>query len=321
MSGVLVISIDFELHWGVRERPLDGPYRANLAGVPQSVRRTLDLFREFEVRGTWATVGFLFAESRKQMLTYSPTVRRRYRATQLDPYQEATGEGEADDPFHFGASLVREIASTVGQEVATHTYSHFYCLEPGEDVDIAFQADLESARRIMRDTLGREPRSIVFPRNRHNPRFDGILRSAGIDCYRGNPSAWMWRPPRSVAQNRLARAARLLDAYVPVAGDHSFAWEDVPQQNGMFNVPASFLVRPLSSGLRGWRIRRAIRHAARKGRIIHLWWHPHNFGVRTEENMAALRAILRTFDDCRRRYGMESLTMSEVAARCAGRPP
>src|SRR3954471_7702130 len=94
-AGALVISLDFEIHWGVLERPADGPYARKLRGVPCSVRGTLALFREFEVRATWCTVGMLFARSRAERERFSPGVRPRYRVPLPDPYAVRTGDGEA----------------------------------------------------------------------------------------------------------------------------------------------------------------------------------------------------------------------------------
>ena len=58
--------------------------------------------------------------------------------------------------------------------------------------------------------------------------------------------------------------------------------------------------------------------AARSGRTFHLWWHPHNFGARTEQNLAVLETVLRTFEALRDEHGMESRTMAEVAAEVRG---
>jgi hypothetical protein len=132
-AGALVISLDFEIHWGVLERPATGAYRANLLGVPESVRGTLALFREFEVRATWATVGMLFARSRAERERFSPAVRPRYAVPLPDPYAAPTGEAEADDPLHYAPALIAEVAATPGQELATHTFAHLYPLEPGEN--------------------------------------------------------------------------------------------------------------------------------------------------------------------------------------------
>src|SRR5579862_802407 len=63
--GAFVLSLDFELHWGVRDHePLNGPYRPNLLGAREAIPRLLEMFKRYEISGTWAIVGFLFAESR-----------------------------------------------------------------------------------------------------------------------------------------------------------------------------------------------------------------------------------------------------------------
>ena len=74
--GALVISLDFELHWGVRDKCApDGSYRENLLGARKAVPAMLDLFEEFDIAATWATVGFLFAESRQEREAFSPNAR------------------------------------------------------------------------------------------------------------------------------------------------------------------------------------------------------------------------------------------------------
>lgn len=316
--GALVISLDFELHWGVRDHAAaDGPYRRNLVGEWAAIPRMLRCFEEFEVAATWATVGFLFARSRRELESLIPAQRPQYADPRLSPYDEPLGESEADDPLHYAPSLIAAIRATPRQEIGTHTFSHYYCLEAGQDRE-TFRADLESAIRAA-GLVGVELRSIVFPRNQHNPAYDDMLRGAGILSFRGNPRAWMYRGV-SQAESRVAmRAARMIDLYVPLAGSHLVRWSDVPRDDGLCNVPASFFLRPYSprlralDGVRVRRIARAIEAAARERRIVHLWWHPHNFGAHTDENMAVLRAVVEHFAMCRERYGMRSLTMVEVA--------
>jgi peptidoglycan/xylan/chitin deacetylase (PgdA/CDA1 family) len=66
--GAMVIYLDFELHWGVRDHaPPTRPYRENLDGARAAIPAMLRLFEEFDVRATWATVGFLFAQSRDEI--------------------------------------------------------------------------------------------------------------------------------------------------------------------------------------------------------------------------------------------------------------
>jgi hypothetical protein len=61
------------------------------------------------------------------------------------------------------------------------------------------------------------------------------------------------------------------------------------------------------------RITSAMETAARGRKLFHLWWHPHNFGVDLEENLAFLRRILDCFRVLQERYGMRSMTMAAVA--------
>ena len=65
--------------------------------------------------------------------------------------------------------------------------------------------------------------------------------------------------------------------------------------------------------LRIRRIRQAMESAARKGKSFHLWWHPHNFGVNLQENLAFLEEVLRHHVQLRDRYGVVPMTMGDMA--------
>ncbi|HEV3049246.1 MAG TPA: hypothetical protein VGX50_03015 [Longimicrobium sp.] len=316
--GALVVSLDFELHWGVRDLPgANGWYRRNLLGVRRAVPRILELFAEFGVSATWATVGFLFARSRGEQERFWPALRPAYRDPGLSPYGERVGEGEHDDPLHFAPSLIEAIRACPRQEIGTHTFSHYYCLEAGQTRE-TFGADLDSAAAIAAER-GMRLRSIVFPRNQHNPGYDGVLLERGIVCYRGNPQGSLHRALGAARESRRVRAARLVDAFVDMAGPCTTPWDRVLEPSGLCNVPASRFLRPCVPGagpldaLRLRRIGDAMRHAARAGEIFHLWWHPHNFGAYVDQNVALLRRVLEIFDGLRRTCGMRSMSMEEVA--------
>ena len=73
MSGAIVLSLDFELHWGVRStESADGDYRKSLINARSAVSKTLELFQEFDIAATWATVGMLFAETSELLSKFSP---------------------------------------------------------------------------------------------------------------------------------------------------------------------------------------------------------------------------------------------------------
>jgi hypothetical protein len=329
MPGALVISLDFELHWGVRvHQRADGPYRANLLGGRQAVPRILEAFERYGIAATWAVVGFLFAASRRELESWMPSLRPHYPALRQDPYLEPLGEGEEDDPLHFAASLVRRIRQAAGQEIATHTFSHYYCRE-AESSPSSFAADLDAAVAAAL-AHGLRLQSIVFPRNQIETAYADLLLARGIDCYRGCALGWLYQT-RTRAKERgfLLRAARFADGCMALSGTNAVSWGDLLERSGLCNVRASRFLRPYDphfSSLRRRRLRRitsSLETAARNGQIYHLWWHPHNFGTYLHENLEALASVLQVFQNCRRRYGMQSLTMAGAArmARTASSQP
>lgn len=317
MPGAFVISLDFELHWGVRDHTPVSGYRANLLGVREAIPGMLSLFRKHDIAATWATVGFLFAETKKDLERHIPRVLPSYTDTRMSPYEamNEVGADEKSDPFHFAPSLLREIAKTPRQEIATHTFSHYYCLEPGQTPQ-QFEADLEAAAKIGED-FGDTCKSIVFPRNQLAPEHLDVLKRRGVRAYRSNGTHWAYRAQLEEPAPR--RLFRLADAYVPLSGARANARPSPTPTDTIVDVPASAFLRPYSPKLRHLdplrrrRLTRAMTTAARSGRLFHLWWHPHNFGRHPRESLAFLDSLLDSFADLRRRYGMESLTMADAS--------
>jgi peptidoglycan/xylan/chitin deacetylase (PgdA/CDA1 family) len=322
--GALIISLDFELHWGVRHfSAADGSYRRNLLGEWEVVPRILDLFREYEVAATWATVGFLFARSRDELEAFSPVVKPQYLDRSLSPYSEVTGNNEIEDLLHFAPSLIEMIRATPRQEIATHTFSHYYCRAPGQTRE-TFAADLESALTIAAQR-GVRIRSIVFPQNQHNPDYDDVLIKAGIICYRGTQRSWMYRSSARLGDVPWKRAVRLLDAHIDVSGPQTGRWENLVNGRGpICNLPASFFLRPYSPSLRYLqelhfaRIAGSIRRAAAHGELVHVWWHTHNFGVHQRQNLDFLTRLLEEFARQRETHRMQSMSMAEAATVALG---
>ena len=315
LPGALVLSLDFELAWGLRDQ-MRGAELAHerLFGARRAVPRLLELFEEFRIGATWATVGFLFAGSRDELDRFAPSLKPAYRNPRLSPYNEPLGTREEDDPFHFAGSLVRAIQRTPRQEIATHTYSHYYCTEAGQNRD-SFRADIASAAAIAA-SYGVRLRSIVFPRNQHNPEYDEVLLDFGFRTFRGNPLSRSWAfSDFEGSRRRWKRLGRLWESYAGTGRSNTTAWADLRRASGLSDVRASGMLRPYHPGLRSLeslrlqRIRSSLQVAAQQGRILHLWWHPHNFGLFQEENLAFLRRVLIEFDRCREQYGMLSLSM------------
>ncbi len=292
--GTFVISLDCELYWGMRDKRTLDECRENLVGDRLIVPRLLALFDEFGIRATWAFVGFLFYRDRESLVAGLPEVRPTYDDRRFCPYPElaAMGETEEEDPFHYGASIVEAVLAHAGQEIASHTFSHYYCLEPGQTVE-QFRADCEAASRAAA-RYGLALSSLVFHRNQVNDDYLAACRECGIRAYRRNPPSWAYRGTNGAGESFLRRAARYADAFVNLSGYQAHEPESFGGSVPV-NVPASRFLYPSQwytapfDRLRLHRIRQEMTHAAEHVLIYHLWWHPHNFSRDAEAGASGVR--------------------------------
>ena len=228
------------------------------------------------------------------------------------------GKDYEEDPYHFGLPMIEAIAKVKGQEIATHTFSHYYCLEKGQTIS-NFEKDLDAAIQIA-DQLKFSTESIVFPRNQYNDDHLNLLHKKGIKSFRGNEMHWMYRPRSRAEETKLRKLARLIDAYFKISGDNTH----LLTQKKPINIPSSRFLRPFDprlnflESLRLNRICNEMTYAAKHNRLYHLWWHPHNFGKHIDENFAFLKKILEHFSNLKEKYHFQSLNMKEVVALIDG---
>lgn len=322
-GGGLIISLDFELHWGVRDVIDLRDKRDHFLRARAAIPGVLRLFEEFEIHATWATVGFLFARNKRHLLEHLPDLRPRYTKRRLDPYAflEEVGDDERSDPFHYAESILHAVAEIPGQEIGSHTFSHYYCLEEGQTEE-TFEADMRAAAAIGQ-SFGDVTRTLVFPRGQHNPAYDGALARLGVQAYRLPPDFFPYRPTPIDRENLVQRGARLVDSYLALGGPYS----DTPRAgaNGLVPLRAGLFLRPYSPSrrrlepLRLRRIVRAMHEAAERRLDFHLWWHPHNFGSNTRENLEMLKQVVAAYRRLRDRHGWPSHNMTEAAIAAKGK--
>lgn len=314
-KGIFTISLDFELFWGVRDHRTLENYGENIRNVHNVVPRLLDLFTQYNVHCTWATVGFLFFKDKKEMLNYLPSNRPDYKKKEYDPYPYLE-QNELEHSYHFAPALIEQIKKTPGQEIGTHTFCHFYTLEKNTTGE-QFQNDLHAAKKIANEK-GLTLNSIVFPRNQYSETHIKICLQEGIKIYRGNELSGAYKPISREDENHFRRAIRFGDAYINVTGHHC---HPVPLRDDIINIPASRFLRPYTPKLKMFegfkfdRIKGGLRFAARHGQIYHLWWHPHNFGRYMDENFSFLERVFKVYRELEVAQKMESLNLMEIYQR------
>lgn len=315
-NGSFIISLDYELAWGIIEKSYLKDYcKTNVRNVPIVVEKMLELFDKYQVNATFATVGFLMCKDKKELIKYTPDLKPSYTNKVLSPYSGFMESIEQDDPCFFYPSIIKRLKAKKNIEIASHTFCHYYCLEKGQKAD-EFEQDLVSANRIANDN-GICLESIVFPRNNVNEDYLRVCYNQGIKCYRGNAKKFFGTPKNKYdrIKNRLCR---LLDSYLPISAQSCYDYNQLKQTDGIpFNVPASRFFRPynkkmaLFEPLRILRIKNEIKYAAKTGKMYHLWWHPHNFGSDMTKNLEFLEKVLRCYSECNAKYGMQSYTMKD----------
>jgi len=311
-KGIFTISLDFELFWGVRDHRTLENYGENIRNVHHVVPRLLELFSKYNVHCTWATVGFLFFNEKKEMMSYLPVQRPTYEKKDYDPYPYLE-QNELEKIYHFAPALIEQIRRTPGQEIGTHTFSHFYTLEKNTTIG-QFQSDLRAAIAIAKEK-GIEIKSIVFPRNQYSDEHIKACLEEGIKIYRGNALSGVYKPTSRENEKLFRKGTRFADAYINITGHHCHA---IPAVSEIINLPASRFLRPydpkfkMFDGLKLRRIKQGIKFAAKHGLIYQLWWHPHNFGKYMNQNFKFLDQVLEYYHQLNREGKIESQNMLEI---------
>ena len=316
-KGTLVISLDFELVWGIFDHVEINDKRSYFDNTLKAIPQMLEIFEKNNINVTWATVGMLFNENWDEWNANIPSVLPSYDNTKLNPYQYGLQHQKRGlDRFFFAPNLIKDINSVDGQEIGTHTYSHYYCLENGQTIE-QFDADLAQATKIA-GKFNVQLNSLVFPRNQYNSDYLDICLKHNIQTVRTNPDFWYWDTTKP--ETLFSKLARTGDAYLPI-GKKSYPKTSVLKDK-VTGQQASRFLRPQNrieflNSTRLVRINNEIIQAAKNGEVYHLWWHPHNFGLATDEAIATLKAIIAVFNQCRDEYGMESFTMKQLSDSCS----
>jgi hypothetical protein len=318
-TGKFIISLDFELNWGVRDVVSLNEYGNNILGVHTAIPKMLLMFETYNINATFSTVGFLFFKTKEEFIKNIPPVLPNYENKNLSAYQnnfKEIGENANTDKYHFAPDLIGQIKNYSNHEIGSHTFCHYYCLEPGQTLQ-SFEADIKKAIEVGNENEIKIT-SLIFPRNQTNNDYLKVCAENGIITYRGNEKSWLYNAKNTQLESNFRRALRLIDAYINLTGYHNFNAKKIDKTLPI-NLPSSRFLRPyipklkLLENFRLQRILKAMTNAAKNNLCYHLWWHPHNFGINQNENFAFLEKILLHYKMLNEKYQFTSITMSNLA--------
>lgn len=307
-NGRFIISLDYEKYWGVCFLKHINEYsKTNILPVDQIFSKTLKVFSEYEIKATFAIVGFLFLEDREQ-LNKCGKMDINYKNKELNPYIRIRNGLPNDDSLLFGGKSLLDLQNSP-HEVGSHTFSHFYCSQGGQTRD-DFKKDLELFDSV--NTFFEKPKTLIFPWNDVNEDYFDLIASNGFTHLRvNNENSYIYD---FVNNSILKRILRLLDRYLPIA---KIQYSKTYKKNNLTLNTHSRFFAPYQNKL--WfleklRIRKILKEmtvCAQKGKDYHLWWHPHNFGNQ-EKMFKQLEVILAHYQCLNKKYNFTSVRMDEL---------
>lgn len=311
---ILITSLDFELFWGMHDCIALEDYEENILGARKAIPRLLKLFEKYGIHCTWATVGFMFADNYNELKQYFPqdSLKPSYDREVLSGYRcfGSIGKNEEEAPCYYAPSIIKEVSEVKGQEIASHTFSHYYCKESGQTVE-QFEADMKAAVDLAKNK-GFTLTSLVLPRNQCKEEYTKVFSKLGLTAYRDEENDWIHE---KVKIKPLMKALRLMDVYFPLTCKGGY----LPQKEyGVWNLTGSRMYKPyfkplaFLERLKIRRIKKQMLHAAKHNLVFHLWWHPHNIGVKTDFHLKQLDEIFSYYEKLKEEYGMDSMNMREA---------
>lgn len=313
--GSLVISLDFEMMWGCHDWSTVDKYgRSNIHNVRAVICQIIELFNKYEVCATFATVGLIFCDNKDDAISMIPSQLPSYINQNKSPFKKGFIDGirKEDEYLFFAPDVIRLLKKHPNIEIGSHTFSHYFCWEPGQ-TKAQFESDLIRSKEVVEKEQV-ELKSIVFPRNQISKNYLEICANHGVLAYRGNAQKF-YGHTKSLWKWGYNKVSRLLDAYINWGGNTTIPYSTIDCNERPLNIPASRMLRPyikklsMLESIRLRRIKREMIYAAKHHALYHLWWHPHNFGADMEQNLAFLEEVLKCYQTCHEQYGMQSFTM------------
>ena len=313
-KSYFILSIDFELIWGGFF--LKNKYHQNILNEKKVVTKLLELFKKNNISATWACVGLLFYENLNQIKNECKFLNINYQKKDLSNYNFLNNLQHINKNYYLASEIISNINSVSEQEIASHTFSHFYTLEKGQLLK-DFQIDVKMMDKIAKSN-NLNFKSIIFPRNQINENYFQTLYNSNIRVYRGKLENFFIKFLSFLKLKRLNRYLYYLDSHFNIMGSRNFK---IRNNNILMNIPESFFIYPnnnnsILSYLRIKRIKRSMTNAAINNQCIHLWFHPHNFSKNIELNFLYFQEILHHYKYLNKKYNMQSINMSNLYEEC-----
>lgn len=297
----VVLSLDFELGWGVldsslwRQRENNGVYERMRSIMPE----LLGLMADLEMPATWALVSSMLC----------PTVDKVEIGHLKQGYRNAVASflKEAKPSTWNAIDLCELLLQDNRQEIATHSATHLYVSHEDAD-ERSYVEDIGLSLEQLLEFTGVKSSSIVYPRDQVDWK-DAIAKEYRLDG-RLNPAFGM----RSGPLARAARAFRNLGGNYPLSSVSIGAYDEIYhggsiyfnwQANKYARLKRYILARQIDRLLSDIRLRN------RAGQVCHIWLHPFNLSE-SGDLFSFFKKTLISLADLRDAGAVGIYTMSDI---------
>ena len=321
MNGRFIISLDYELLWGLSgwNNNQITEYLSHIQQANFALREILNLLEKYDVKVTIAFVGCMNFQTEEELLTTMNSWEPQYKRQLFSAFSSVVPYARQKNAMNylFATKYIEELSHKSLVELGSHTFSHYYCLEEGSN-PMDFRQDIKHVVQNARKSRIHLS-TIIFPRNQVSDDYLLICAKEGFTHYRGMLNTGLYKSEKTQSRYSIKGALRFLDAYINLSGYQTYTWDSC-FDSVLVNVPGSRFLRPYSKKLRWFewlkirRIKQSMEYAAKHGEIFHLWWHPHNFGLDTVNNLDNLEQLCKHYKLLSQKYAYKSCFISEITA-------
>lgn len=309
-NGVFVISLDYEMMWGaIFNEKVKSGYLYRTKYIEESVNELLLLLKRYHIHATWASVGLIACTGKDEALIMADhNVKDPYSDLRLSDFIKSIDDN--DYYRYFSPDSLLKISDTEGQEIATHTFSHFYLKEHKNALEV-IESEIQKSKNVLEQLTGLTVKTLIMPKNQVSKNLRIYMKKCSISIIRGVQVS-----ARFNKRTKLFKLLHFMDAYLPVCGDSCYELSEI-KDGDIYNVRASAFWRTYYSKL--WfleplklvRIKHQLKKAALSGKVFHLWFHPHNLSQNYKRNLKEFEKILKYYQKLSKKYGMLSCNMSD----------
>lgn len=272
MTGVVTLSLELELGWGMHDLQEYSHLSENREKETEALKRLLSLSEKHEIPITFDVVGHLLHDS----------CSGSHPGPHSDGWwEEDPGTDDKSHPHFYAPDLVSLIQTQeVDHELATHTYSHIL----NDEASLQQLDDELTKVKAVHGKFGiPRPKSIVTPR--HQLSDYSILSKHGIEVIRrpiegyaptfSNPisKAW-WLLTRDHPMSELQTREGILET--TVTSHPSLTSVTLPNGQSSPHPVFSTIPRQARRSLHQRYLINAIDRAAAEDSHLHLWTHVYN---------------------------------------------